>query len=41
MVTHNLTMYTRNVSNYVVWMEDVPPHIHNVIQVDYYANFES
>ena len=24
----------RNVSDYLVWMEDAPPHIHNVVQAD-------
>lgn len=34
MVAHNLARYTRNVSDYVVWIKDAPPHIHNVIQAD-------
>ena len=34
MVAHNLARYTKNVSDYVVWIKDAPPHIHNVIQAD-------
>ena len=39
MVTHNLVRYARNVSNFVVWMEDAPPHIYNVAQANF-ANFD-
>ena len=30
MAAYNLARYSRNVSDFVVWMEDAPPYIHNV-----------
>ena len=39
MVAHNLAMYARNFSDFVVWMEDAPPQIYNVAQADF-ANFD-
>ena len=34
MVARSLTRYAKNVSNYVVWMEDAPSQTLNVIQAD-------
>lgn len=34
MVAHSLGRYAINVSNYVVWMNDAPSQILNVIQAD-------
>ena len=31
---HNIARHARHVSEYSVWMEDVPPHLFSVIQVD-------
>jgi len=38
MVAHYLAKYVKNVSDYVVWMEDAPPQFYNVLQLDF-ANF--
>ena len=32
--THNIVRHARHVSEFSVWMEDVPPHLFAVIQVD-------
>ena len=39
MVAHGLAKYAVNIVDYVVWMEDAPSQIHNVIQADF-ATFE-
>ena len=31
---HNIARYARHVSEFTVWMEDVPPHLVSVIQAD-------
>ena len=36
---HNSTRHARHVSEYTVWMEDVPPHLSTVIQAEL-ASFE-
>ena len=33
-VAHNLAKHARHVSGYMVWMEDVPPHLHSVLEAD-------
>ena len=33
-VAHNLVKHTRYANGYLVWMEDVPPHIHYVLLVN-------
>ena len=38
MVAHYLAKYAKNVSDYVVWIEDAPPQLYNVPQLDF-ANF--
>ena len=32
--THNIARHARHVSEYSVWMEDVPPHLFSIIQAD-------
>ena len=32
---HNIARHARHVSEYLVWMEGVPPHFYSVIQTDY------
>ena len=32
--THNIARHARHVSEFTVWMEDVPPHLVSVIQAD-------
>ena len=32
--THNIARHARHVSEFTVWMEDVPPHLFSVIQAD-------
>ena len=32
--THNIARYARHVSEYSVWMEDVPPHLFSIIQAN-------
>ena len=39
MVAHSLAKYAANIVDYVVWMKDAAPQIHNVIQADF-ATFE-
>ena len=34
MIALSLAKYAANIVDYVVWMEDAPPQIHNVIQAD-------
>ena len=34
-VAHNLTKYARHVSGYLVWMEDVPPHLYSILLIDH------
>ena len=34
-VAHNLAKHARHVIGFKVWMEDVPPHLHYVLFVDY------
>ena len=34
-VTHNLAKHARHVKGFLVWMEDVPPHLQSVLSVDY------
>ena len=31
---HNIVRHARDVNEYLVWMEDVPPHLFSVIQAD-------
>ena len=31
---HNITKHARHVSKYLVWIEDVPPHLFSLIQAD-------
>ena len=31
---HNIVRHARHVNEYLVWMEDVPPHLFSVIQAD-------
>ena len=31
---HNIARHARHVSEYSVWMEDVPPHLFSIIQAD-------
>ena len=31
---HSLAKHSINVSNYIVWMEDVPPSLHSIFQAD-------
>ena len=33
-IAHNLTKYVRHVSSYLVWIEDVSPHIYSVLLAD-------
>ena len=33
-VIHNLTKHARDVNSYLVWMEDVPPHLYSVLLAD-------
>ena len=33
-VAHSLTRYAIDISNFLVWMEDVPPHLQSVLQAD-------
>ena len=33
-LAHNIARHARHVSEFMVWMEDVPPHLVSVIQVD-------
>ncbi|KAL0000730.1 hypothetical protein SO802_014511 [Lithocarpus litseifolius] len=33
-VAHNLAKHARYVSNYTVWMKDVPPHLYYVLEAD-------
>ena len=30
-VAHNIARPARHVSEFTVWMDDVPPHLHNVV----------
>ena len=39
MVAHSLAKYAANIIDYVVWMKDAAPQIHNVIQANF-ATFE-
>ena len=39
MFAHSLAKYAANIVDYVVWMKDAAPQIHNVIQADF-ATFE-
>ena len=35
-IAHNLDRHIRHVSGgYLVWMDDVPPQLHNILQVDF------
>lgn len=35
-IAHNLDRHTRHVSGgYLVWMDNVPPQLHNILQVDF------
>ena len=33
-VAHSLARYANSISDFLVWMEDVPPHIQSLVQVD-------
>ena len=33
-VAHNLARHAISISDFLVWIEDVPPHIQNFVQVD-------
>jgi len=33
-IAHNLAKHARHVSSYLVWMEDVPPHLYSVLLDD-------
>ena len=33
-MAHSLTRYAIGIPDFLVWMEDVPPHIRSVLQVD-------
>ena len=30
-IAHNLARHIRHVSDYLLWMEDIPPHLQNVL----------
>ena len=34
-LAHKLARHARRVSGYLVWMEDVPPQLQNVLQADF------
>ena len=34
-LAHKLARHARSVSGYLVWMEDVPPQLQNVLQADF------
>ena len=34
-IAHNLIRHAKHVSGYLVWMEDVPPQLQNVLQADF------
>ena len=31
---HNLVKYAIDISDFIIWMEDVPPHVSTVLQAD-------
>ena len=33
-VAHGLVRFTVNIPDFLVWVEDVPPQFHSVLQVD-------
>ena len=33
-VAHGLARFTVNIPDFLIWMEDVPPQFHSVLQVD-------
>ena len=33
-VSHSLARYAINIPDYLVWMEDVPPQFHSIVQAD-------
>ena len=33
-VAHNLARYAISIPNFLVWMEDIPPHIQHFVQAD-------
>ena len=33
-VAHTLDKHAKHVSGWMVWMEDVPPHLHSVLETD-------
>ena len=35
-VTHNLAKYARHVSGLIVWMDDIPPQLNNVLAAYFY-----
>ncbi|XP_023885142.1 uncharacterized protein LOC111997298 [Quercus suber] len=34
-IAHNIDRYARYVNGYLMWMEDVPPQLHNVLQTNF------
>ena len=33
-VAHTLAKHARHVSGYMMWMKDIPPHFHYVLEAD-------